>query len=191
ISFCPNGQTMVVGGLARQTRRRDRPRGEVQFWDVPTLTRRRTLTGYPREPFVALSRDGSRLAIDCREFVDLVDVASELRIRVQVRQPPFDPPIEPYYMALSPDGQVLATARWLRPPVVSLWDADTGEPIGTLPHPDTQGITSMVFSPDNVHFATAIHGGPEVPGSGGVYLWKKVAKTRSTGSKSSGLSPQN
>ncbi|MEX2121398.1 MAG: WD40 repeat domain-containing protein [Pirellulales bacterium] len=187
VSFSPDGQTMVVGRTAK-TRRRDRPRGEVQFWDVPTWTRRRSLTGYPRFPFVALSHDGSRLAIDCREFVDLIDVASERRIRVQVRQPPFDPPIEPYYVALSADGQVLATARWLRPPVVSLWDADTGEPIGTLPHPDTEGIHSMAFSPDNVHFATSIHGGLDVPGSGGVYLWKKIPKTPSTGSKSRGLS---
>jgi WD40 repeat protein len=193
ISFSPDGQTMVVGGLARQTRRRDRPRGEVQFWDVPTLTRRRTLTGYPREPFVALSRDGSRLAVDCREFVDLIDVASERRIRVQVRQPPFVPAIEPYWMALSPDGQVLATARELRPPVVSLWDAESGERIGALPHPDTTGILWMAFSPDNVHFATAIPGYADVPGSGGVYLWKKVAKTPSTRADpiSKGALPKN
>jgi WD40 repeat protein len=188
IAFAPDGETMVLA--VATPGRRDRSRAEVQFWDVRTLTRRRSLTGYAGFPIVAFSQDGGHLCIGCREFVDVIDVASQRRLRIQAHQAPF-PAGEFYPVALSPDGQVFATARSERLPVVTLWDAATGRPMTTLNHGHKAGINTMAFSPDNLHFAALIYAVGD-PRGGGVHLWKKVRNTTSSDAASTrGALPSN
>ena len=68
----------------------------------------------------------------------------------------------PYYaVAFSPDGRYLVTGK--QNGTVQVWDAGTGEPVGTLGTHDRE-IRGVVFSRDGEHLASA-------SGDGMVKLW--------------------
>ncbi len=56
-----------------------------------------------------------------------------------------------YPVACSPDGRWLASGGWER--TVRLWDATTGEPCATLPHPSF--VLDLAFGPDGTWLVTA------------------------------------
>jgi eukaryotic-like serine/threonine-protein kinase len=51
-----------------------------------------------------------------------------------------------YPVAFSPDGRWIASGSWEPDNTVQLWDAATGEPCKTLPHPGT--VRTLAFDPD-------------------------------------------
>jgi WD40 repeat protein len=62
-----------------------------------------------------------------------------------------------YPVAYSPDGRWLASGSWDE--TVRLWDAATGEPCATLPHPSSTGtresyVFDLAFSPDGTSLVT-------------------------------------
>src|SRR5262249_34514202 len=72
-------------------------------------------------------------------------------------------PEEYYAVAFRPDGKYLVTGR--ANGAVQVWDARTGDPVGTLGTHDRQmRVRGVAFSPDGRHLASA-------SGDGKVYLW--------------------
>ena len=53
-------------------------------------------------------------------------------------------------MAFSPDGRWIASGSW--DGTVRLWDAATGEPCATLPHPGV--VRDLAFGPDGTWLVT-------------------------------------
>lgn len=72
------------------------------------------------------------------------------------------------HIALSPDGQTLATVTEGRGPV-ALWDAVTGKPIGSL-EVDTGPGWMIAFSPDSEVLACSTYAG--------LFLWDFASRTR-------------
>jgi WD40 repeat protein/serine/threonine protein kinase len=74
---------------------------------------------------------------------------------------------EPYGQAISPDGQLIATARFIGP--VSLWDCHSGQLVGELVG-HNRNVSSIDFSPDGHSLATASW-------DGSVKLWDTMSRT--------------
>ena len=69
-------------------------------------------------------------------------------------------------VAFSPDGKTIAVCGDEELRQVTLWDAGTGEPIGTLSHPES--VSWVEFSPDGNQLATA--GGSEKTAQ--LFIWQ-------------------
>src|SRR5207244_3587658 len=73
-------------------------------------------------------------------------------------------------LALSPDGNTLATGGSYRDPVIQLWDTTTGKPVGRFSGHNGGAAESLTFSPDGKTLAS---GGRDTT----VLLWG-VARAR-------------
>jgi tetratricopeptide (TPR) repeat protein len=103
---------------------------------------------------IAQSRDGHVLAIALQNDGALV-LHSE-RPNQRVRLTPHE---DVRYVALDPDGRLVATGSHGRSPLVKVWNADSGQLIKELPASDGSSVN---FSPDGKWLAT---------GGGGGHLW--------------------
>ncbi len=143
--FSPDGRTLAV------------PMDDltVSLWDVASGQMLRTLGGFETAApvySVQFAADGQHLIWISRARVQIMDIASG-KLGVEFRHEDFVMSV-----ALSPDGQTLATAaagtvNGQYTPFVKLWDAASGAEIVTLAR--EQSVSSVQFSPDGRMLAGA------------------------------------
>jgi WD40 repeat protein len=120
----------------------------VKVWDTRTGRLERELP-VPGKTYVAFSPDGRQLVTGApTEYVfwDTHSWRRELAV-------PRENSGRPGYLALSPDGRLLAVAHSIS--LVKLLDAHTGREMATLESPDPQLLSWLCFSPDGAYLAAA------------------------------------
>jgi eukaryotic-like serine/threonine-protein kinase len=132
IGYLPDGNSLVTitGRYAD---------AKVKFWDLPSGELRQVIADErdTRVSAVALSRDGSRLAMSSPDAPATVwDIATSTRIKSF-------PEKQKGYPAFSPDGKVLAFAGSR---TVTLWDIESGRKLAQDPH--REAVQAVAFSPD-------------------------------------------
>lgn len=144
-TFSPDGRTLAMS-MEDLT---------VSLWDVASGQMLKTLSGFETAAPVYnvwFAPDGQHLIWISRAKVQIMDMATG-RLGVEFRHEDFVMSV-----ALSPDGQTLATAaagtlNGQYTPFVKLWDAASGAEIATLTR--EQSISSIQFSADGRMLAGA------------------------------------
>jgi WD40 repeat protein len=158
-SFSPDGGTLVVS-MEDLT---------VSLWDVGSGQLVKTLEGFETAaPVYSVypASDGQHLIWVSRAKVQIMDIASG-QLGPEFRHEDFVMAV-----ALSPDGQTLATAaagtvNGQYAPFVRLWDTASGAEVATLVR--TQSVSSVQFSPNGRTLAGAA--------AKDIVLWDLAAKT--------------
>ena len=150
LAFSPDGKRLFAG--ARN--------GEARVWDVPTLAGE--LLRQTPHPYssIALSPDGSRMAIKHPGAVEIWDaVSGEQVLSWKTASEPYcygdlcylSPYLNYDSVAYSLDGSRIAAG--LRDGSIGIWDARSGAAIQTLRGHET-AVTAITFDPDGAHLAS-------------------------------------
>jgi WD40 repeat protein/serine/threonine protein kinase len=158
LAFSPDGKRLFAG---------DR-NGEARVWDVPTLAGE--LIRQTPHPYssIALSPDGSRIAMKHPGTVEIWDAlsgeqvlswktASEQYCYGDLCYLSHDLTYDS--VAYSPDGSRIAAA--MRDGSISIWDARSGAAIQTLREHET-AVTALSFDPDGAHLASGAWDGTAI-----------------------------
>ncbi len=153
VAFSPDGRLIAAalgnyGAIAGNWQD-----GMIKVWDAATNQLVWTINSEPIYiyPTVSFSQDGRRLAAG-----DLKGQATVWKLPDGLHGNPeklFTIKAGKFFVMklnFSPDGTQLAVPY---SEGMGIWDAQTGEPIETLPHPGT--TLAAVYSPDGKHLATA------------------------------------
>jgi WD40 repeat protein/serine/threonine protein kinase len=155
--YSPDGQWVASAGADRT----------VRVWQATGRQDVAILHGHTETVArVAFAADGRRLASLSREWMSQ---AGDDTVRVWDLDPEATLPVlrghtsYVYPVAFSPDGRWIASGGWDEAvagkgahPSLRLWDAATGEPCATLPHPGY--VLSLAFSPDGRWLVTGNSG---------------------------------
>ena len=125
--------------------------GEVRIWAVQRESRT-NVHGMPKWPYTArFSERGDFVAAALHDgSVQLTDMTGQERPRIYRHH---DSAVRD--LAISPDGQSIATASWDK--TARLWRLDGADTAIVLPHEDA--VVGIAFTPDGRHLATADMGG--------------------------------
>jgi sugar lactone lactonase YvrE len=152
VAFSPDGKTLLVAGSP----------GELALWRVdsgrkvrdlgPPGDESRMIAGAAFLPggrtVLAREADTGRLRFNEARFWD----AENGRL---LRSFSFgEAEGSPGCLALSPDGNTLATGGGYRDPAIRLWDTTTGKRVGRLSGPNGGPDASLAFSPDGKRLAS-------------------------------------
>ena len=154
--FSPNGKTLATNGTHVQTR----------IWDVSTQ-RDITPPNIMNASALAFSPDGKTLAYGHPNGIVLSDVtATGIRERGRISNHRGFGSV----LTFSPDGKILLDPKLISwPPLIQLWDVDTGTDLGTLSG-HTEGIEMLVFSHDGKTLASSSWDGTVL-----LYDWDKIS----------------
>jgi WD40 repeat protein len=153
VAVSPDGEKIASAGWG----------GLVKVWDART---REVSVGFSEHPgivfCIAWHPDGQRMASAGVDGELLTVKVWDAQTGRKVFELPLGP--EEYHaVAFHPDGRYLVTGRAIG--AVQVWDARTGDPVGTLgTHHRKMHVRGVAFSPDGRHLASA-------SGDGKVYLW--------------------
>jgi WD40 repeat protein len=161
VAFARGGKTVVTGGFD----------GTVRLWDASTGKALKELLGHTREVrAVSVSADGSRIASGgadktvCVWDADRGDLIRHIRPYENKRvNNPEDGVVES--VALSPDGQVVASGHRMFDFHVHVWDAGTGVRLADLETENTY-VAKVLFSPDGATLAAVSDRGRHI------HLWE-------------------
>jgi WD40 repeat protein/serine/threonine protein kinase len=154
LAFTPNGAHVITAA----------DDGCVRMWNTAT-GKSLMLIQKQQRPTIALSHDGTRLAISTHPvvYVCLLD-GQRITGPDWGRIVPSDRAHAISSIALSPDGRKLITA--IQDSSVRLWDVSTGQPLtDSLRH--EAPVSSVSFSPDGNTVAVCVHGLKLLDGNSG------------------------
>ena len=154
--FSPNGKTLATNGTHVQTR----------IWDVSTQ-RDITPPNIMNASALAFSPDGKTLAYGHPNGIVLSDITTTgIKERGRIANHRGFGSV----LTFSHDGKILLDPKIIGwPPLIQLWDVDTGTDLGTLSG-HTEGIETLVFSHDGKTFATSSWDGTVL-----LYDWDKIS----------------
>jgi WD40 repeat protein/class 3 adenylate cyclase len=124
--------------------------GELAIWRDGRLIGRKPMNLHTYGNAVAVSRDGSTVAVATEDGRVLVVDARTGQAKRTIH--PQTPPVSVTTVAFSPEG-TLASGSWAG--IVNLWDPKTGKGLG---HPTLVAqapVSAIAFSPDGERFATS------------------------------------
>ena len=154
--FSPNGTLLATNGTHVQTR----------VWNVSTQ-RDITPPNIMNVSALAFSPDGKILALGHPNGIVLSDITTtgiKERGRISNRRG-FGS-----VLTFSPDGKILLDPKSIGwPPLIQLWDVDTGTDLGTLTG-HTEGIETLVFSHDGKMLASSNWNGTVL-----LWDWDKIS----------------
>ena len=144
VAFSPDGLTLASGDKG----------GRIRLWNAVTGRHKRTLDQRRWDvKSVAFSPDGFRLASGGRGGIRLWDVNTGVQLRMLEAHTPKGYASGVDSLAFSPDGLTLAGGSGGWDDTVRLWDAGTGDLLGTFKG-HTLDVSSVAFSPDGLTLAS-------------------------------------
>jgi WD40 repeat protein len=152
LSFSADGKALLVGSTSQSRAPNDRAFQDVSRAVIFDIQRGETIRALPAfaSPVTGMvpSADGHWLVTFDSEVPKIWDIASFDRGVVLGRHPH-----QVHAIAVSPDGNWIASCAAKESDVVSVWNAQTGREEFQLP--DSSAATRLEFSPDGKYLASA------------------------------------
>lgn len=126
---------------------------EIKSWDVMTGKVLRDIPSPRSVTSMSLSADAKMLAFAAIDHVVLLDLAA--RTQKELRVPKGDLYKMTFRVAFRPTANGTPMLATTFDNTVVLWDAKTGEQIGTLEHFITAEVKAIAFSPDGKYLASS------------------------------------